>query len=58
MVEKAQQNQSNPIEMFKEITKDYTPERMENFYKQAEQMGFSPELINQLKWGINTMCLI
>ena len=49
MVEQARQNQNNPIEMFKEITKGYSPEKMEQFYKQAEQLGFSPDLINKLK---------
>ena len=49
MVEQAQKNNGNPIEMFKEITKGYTPEKMESFYKQVEQMGFPTDLINQLK---------
>ena len=54
MINQAKQNQNNPIEMFKEITKEYTPEQFESLYKQAEQMGFSNDLINQLKSGINT----
>lgn len=49
MVEQAQKNNGNPVEMFKEITKGYTPEKMESFYKQVEQMGFPIDLINQLK---------
>ena len=54
MVEQARQNQNNPMEMFKQITNNYTPAQMNNFYSQAEKMGFSPELINQLKNGIDT----
>lgn len=54
MVEQARQNQNNPMELFKQITSNYSDEQMNNFYKQAEQMGFSEELINQVKNGINT----
>ena len=53
MVEQARQNQSNPIDLFKQITNKNTPEQMDQFYKRVEQMGFSPDVINQLK-GINT----
>lgn len=49
MVEKARQNQNNPVEFFKQITNERTPEQMEAFYKQVEQMGFSPDIISQLK---------
>lgn len=49
MVEKARANQSNPIDLFKQITNKRTPEQMETFYKQVEQMGFPPDIINQLK---------
>lgn len=48
-VEKAMQNQSNPIDLFKQITGKNTPEQMETFYKKVEQMGFSPDVINKLK---------
>jgi hypothetical protein len=49
MIEQARQNNNNPIELFKQITSKNTPEQMDAFFKKAEQMGFSPELINQLK---------
>ena len=54
LIEQARQNQSNPIELFKQITNKYSDEQMTNFYSQAEQMGFNKDLINQLKEGINT----
>lgn len=54
MVEQAKQNQNNPMELFKQVTSKYTPEQMNSFYAQAEQMGFSKDLINQVKEGINT----
>ena len=49
MVEQARQNQSSPIDLFKQITNKRSPEQMNAFYKQIEQMGFSPDVINQLK---------
>ena len=49
MVEQARQNQSNPIDLFKQVTSKRSPEQMDAFYKQIEQMGFSSDLINQLK---------
>ena len=47
------QNQSNPIDLFKQITSNRSPEQMSAFYKQIEQMGFPNDVINQLK-DINT----
>lgn len=49
MVEQAQKNQSNPIDFFRQITNNRSPEQMNAFYKHIEQMGFSPDLINQFK---------
>lgn len=49
MVEQAKKNQNNPVDLFKQITNGRSPEQMEQFYKQVEQMGFSPDLINKLK---------
>ena len=49
MIEQARQNQSNPEELFKQITKDYKPEQMEKIFNQARQFGIGDELINKLK---------
>lgn len=49
MVEQARQNQNNPVDFFKQITNQRTPEQMNNFYKKIEQMGFSPDVINKLR---------
>lgn len=48
-LEQAQKNQSNPQEIFKEITKNYKPEQMEKIFNQAKQFGISEETINKLK---------
>lgn len=49
MVEQAQQNNNNPVELFKQITNKRSPEQMKAFYKQVEQMGFPADVINKLK---------
>lgn len=49
LVEEARRNQKNPKDLFREITSKNSPEQMQSFYKQAEQLGFSPDLLNELK---------
>jgi len=49
MINQAQKNQSNPQELFKEITKNYKPEQIENVFNRARQFGISDDIINQLK---------
>lgn len=49
MIEQAQKNQSNPQELFKEITKNYKPEQMERIFNQAKQFGIGDDIINKLK---------
>ena len=53
-INQAIQNKNNPMELFKQVTNNYTPEQMNNFYNQAKQMGFSEDLLNQVKSGIST----
>ena len=53
-IEQLRQNQSNPIEIFKQVTNGYSTDQMNNFYNQARNMGFSDDLINQLKNGVDT----
>ena len=48
-IEQAQKNKSNPQEIFKEITKDYKPEQLENIFNKARQFGISDDIINKLK---------
>lgn len=49
LLEQAQKNQSNPQELFKEVTKNYKPQQMERIFNQARQFGISDDVINQLK---------
>lgn len=53
MINQAKENQNNPMELFKSVTSNYSSEQMENFYNQAKKMGFSDELIEEVKNGIN-----
>ena len=48
-IEQAQKNKSNPQELFKEITKDYKPEQMEQLFNKARQFGIGDDVINKLK---------
>lgn len=48
-ISQAQKKQSNPQEVFKEITKNYKPEQVENIFNKARQFGISDDIINQLK---------
>lgn len=48
-LEQAQKNKSNPQEIFKEITKNYKPEQMENLFNRARQFGIGDDIINKLK---------
>ena len=48
-LEQAQKNKSNPQEIFKEVTKNYKPEQMENIFNRARQFGIGDDVINKLK---------
>lgn len=48
-ISQAQKNQSNPQEIFKEITKNYKPEQIENIFNKARQFGIGDDVINQFK---------
>lgn len=53
-LEQAQKNQSNPVELFKQITKDYKPEQMEAIFSQARQFGINDDVIKQVQNEINS----
>lgn len=48
-LEQAQKNQSKPEELFKQVTKNYKPEQMEQIFNQAKQFGISDDVINKLR---------
>ena len=49
MLEQARKNNNNPMELFKEITKNYKPEQMEKIFNQAKQFGIGDDIISKLK---------
>ena len=49
MISQAQKNQSNPEELFKQITKNYKPEQMNMIFERAKQFGIGDDVINKLK---------
>jgi hypothetical protein len=53
-IEQLRQNQSNPVEIFKQVTSGYSQNQMDNFFNQAKNMGFNENLINQLRQGVDT----
>ena len=55
VVEQARNNNGNPMDMFKQITSNYTPEQMNNLFSRAKQFGVPEETLKQLQNnGINT----
>ena len=48
-VEQAQKNQSNPQEIFKQLTNNYTPEQKQALFERAKQFGIGDDVINKLK---------
>lgn len=55
-LEQAKQNQSNPMGLLKQVTGNYTPQQMQNFYITAQRLGFPNEVLNEIQneIGINT----
>ena len=51
-VEQAIQNKNNPMEIMKNITKNYTPEQIDVLIEKASKMGIPEEVLEQVKQGI------
>lgn len=49
MIDQARKNNNNPEELFKEITKNYKPEQMEQIFNKAKQFGIGDDIISKLK---------
>lgn len=55
MVEQAQKSNGNPMDFFKQITTNYTPEQMNSLFARAKQMGIPDEVLQQVQNnGVNT----
>ena len=49
LLQAASQNKSNPIEIFKQFTKNYTPEQMSELYSLAQQVGYPNEVLSEIQ---------
>ena len=49
VVEQAQKNNSDPIDLFKQVTNNYTPEQMTNLFNRAKQFGVPDEVLQKLQ---------
>ena len=53
IIEQASQNQSNPMDLLKQVTGNYTPEQMKNFYSYAQMMGCPNDILKQVQNELN-----
>jgi len=53
VIEQASQNQSNFIDLLKQVTSNYTPEQMRNFYSYAQMMGCPNDVLSEIQKQIN-----
>ena len=49
MIEQARQNNADPMEMFKEVTKGYSKEQMDSLINQAKNMGFPRDVLDKVQ---------
>ena len=54
LVDQARKNNSNPMDMFKQLTSNYNPQQLNSLFERAKQMGVPEEYIKELQNGINT----
>ena len=48
-LEQARQNQSNPMDLLKQITGNYSPQQLQNFYITAQRIGFPNEVLTEIQ---------
>ena len=55
-LEQARQNQSSPMDLLKQVTGNYTPQQLQNFYITAQRMGFPNDVLSEVQnqLGIDT----
>lgn len=49
MLEQARKNNNNPMELLKQVTKEYSPEQINGLFEKSKQFGISDETISQIK---------
>ena len=49
LIRQAQQQGINPNDLFKQVTRNYTPEQMNNLFANARQYGFPNDFLEQMQ---------
>jgi len=49
LINQASQNNTNPMELLKQVTSNYTPEQMQNLLSRAEQFGVPKDVLNKIQ---------
>ena len=49
MVEKARQNNNNPMELYKQVTSGYSTEQMDNLFNRARQLGVPDDVLKNIQ---------
>jgi len=52
-LEQARVNQSNPMELLKQVIGNYTPEQLKNYYMTAQKLGFPNEILTEIQNQMN-----
>lgn len=51
-IEQVRNNNGNPMDMLKDITKNYTPEQINGLFEQAKNFGIPEDVLKQAQNGI------
>ena len=54
IVDQARKKNNNPMDLLKQVTKNYNPEQMNGLFEKAKQFGISEDVIKQAQEGIKT----
>lgn len=49
LIKQMQENQNNPMDALKQITKNYSPEQMNGLFEKAKQFGVPDEILEQTR---------
>ena len=49
VIEKAQKNNGNPYELFKQVTNNYSPKQMQSLLSTAKQYGVPDEILSKIQ---------
>lgn len=52
-LEQARKNNNNPMDLFKQVTKNYSPEQMNSLFQKAKRFGINDDVIKQVQNEIN-----